>query len=53
MAGDWGLAGKFTRYDHELVMPAAVFRSGVPGVLMAFVEHFQGIGSEWRKTLPD
>lgn len=53
MAGDGRLAGEFTRDDHKLIMSAAVLCPGVPGVLLAFVEHFQGIGSEWRKTLTD
>ena len=51
VASDGGLAGEFSRYDHELVMSAAALCTGVSGVLMAFIEHFQGIGGEWGKTL--
>jgi len=53
MAGERGLAGEFARYDHELVMSAAVLGPGVSGVLMALVEHLQCVGCESCKTLAD
>ena len=53
VASDGGLAGEFSRYDHELVMSATVLCPGVSGVLMAIVEHFQGIGGERGKALAD
>ena len=53
MPGDGGFAGEFARHDHELVMPAAVLRPGMAGMLVAVVEHFQGIGGQRRETLAD
>ncbi len=53
MSGERGLAGEFTRYDHELVMSAAILGPGVAGVLVAFVENFQGVRGKWRKPLAD
>jgi len=49
--GDRSLAGELPRYDHQLVMSAAIPGAGMPGVFVAVVIHFDRLGIERGKAL--
>lgn len=49
--GDGRLAGELPRYDHQLVMSAAIPGAGMPGMLVAVVKHLHRFGIERSETL--